>query len=134
MGQAVPALAGCIAPSAPPPYSCLLPSQQRMVVAELFFGRNIRGRGALSGAEWAEFAARIVTANFPEGFTVSDGNGQWQDPATREITRQPTKIVLVAAPPTPDLSVRLSRVVDAYKTRFHQQSVGLITRDSCAVF
>jgi hypothetical protein len=105
-----------------------------MVVAELFFGRNIRGRGALSEAEWAEFAARVVTVNFPNGFTVSDGDGQWQNPATREITRQPTKIVLVAAPRTPDLGARLSRVVDAYKTRFHQQSVGLITRDSCASF
>ena len=105
-----------------------------MVVAELFFGRNIRGRRALGDAEWAEFAARVVTPNFPDGFTVSDGDGQWQNPATHEVTRQPTKIVLVAAPPTPDFGARLSRVIDAYKTRFHQQSVGLITRDSCAAF
>jgi hypothetical protein len=126
------ALAACSAPSAP--YSCLLPSQQRMVVAELFFGRSIRGRGALSDAEWAKFAAQFVTPNFPDGFTVSDGDGQWQNPASREIARQPTKIVLVAAPPTSDFGARLSRVIDAYKTRFHQQSVGVITRDSCAVF
>jgi hypothetical protein len=105
-----------------------------MVVAELFFGRSIRGRAALGDAEWAEFAARIVTPNFPDGFTVSDGDGRWQNPATREITRQPTKIVLVAAPPTQDLAARLSRVIDDYKTRFHQQSVGVITRDSCAAF
>jgi hypothetical protein len=138
--QALPALlfsalAGCAGPPAePPPYACLLPSEQRMLVAELFFGRNIRGRGALSDAEWAEFAAQIVTPNFPDGFTVTDGDGQWQNPATREITRQPTKIVLVAARRTPDLGQRLSAVIDAYKTRFHQQSVGLITRDSCASF
>jgi Protein of unknown function (DUF3574) len=103
-------------------------------VAELFFGRDIRGRGPLSDAEWSEFAAQIVTPNFPDGFTVTDGNGQWQNPATREITRQPTKIVLVAARRSPDLGARLTAVIDAYKTRFHQQSVGLITRDSCAAF
>jgi hypothetical protein len=132
----VSALAGCAEPpmAAPSAYSCLLPSQQRMLVAELFFGRNLRGRGALSDAEWAEFAAQFVTPNFPDGFTVTDGNGQWQNPATRGITRQPTKIVLVAAKRTPDLGSRLSAVIDAYKTRFNQQSVGIITRDSCASF
>ena len=116
------------------PYACLLPSEQRMLVAELFFGRTIRGRGALSDTEWSEFAAQTLTPNFPDGFTVTDGNGQWQNPATREITRQPTKIVLVAAKRTPDLGSRLAAVIDAYKTRFRQQSVGIITRDSCASF
>ena len=105
-----------------------------MLVAELFFGRTIRGRGALSDAEWAQFAAQVVTPNFPDGFTVTDGNGQWQNPATREITRQPTRIVLVAAKRTPDIGARLTAVIDAYKTRFNQQSVGIITRDSCAAF
>jgi hypothetical protein len=42
--------------------------------------------------------------------------------------------VLVAAKPTADLAARLSVVIDAYKTRFHQQSVGIITRDTCAAF
>lgn len=123
-----------MAPPSPAPYSCLLPSEQRMLVAELFFGRDIRGRAALSDAEWSEFAARVVTPNFPEGFTVTDGSGQWQNPATREITRQPTRIVVVAAKRTPDLGARLAAVIDAYKARFDQQSVGVITRESCASF
>jgi hypothetical protein len=131
-------VAGCVAPpvvsSPSPAYSCLLPPQQRMVVAELFFGRAIHGRGVLSDAEWAQFAAQTITPNFPDGFTVTDGNGQWQTPATSEITHQPTKIVLVAAKPAADLAARLSVVIDAYKTRFHQQSVGIITRDTCAAF
>ena len=138
MRQALPALllaalAGCAGPP-PAPDACPLPSQQRMLVAELFFGRTIPGRAAVSDAEWAAFAAQVITPNFPDGFTVSDGNGQWQNPATREITRQPTKILLVAAARSPDLPARLSAVIDAYKTRFHQQSVGIITRDSCASF
>jgi uncharacterized protein DUF3574 len=105
-----------------------------MLVAELFFGRNIRGRAPLSEAEWAEFAAQIMTPNFPDGFTVSDGDGQWQNPATGRIAREQTKILLVAARRTPDLAARLAAVIDAYKARFHQQSVGIITRDSCAAF
>lgn len=105
-----------------------------MLVAELFFGRDISGRAPLSDAEWNGFAAAVVTPNFPAGFTVFDGDGQWQNPATGRIGRDRTKILLVAAKRTPDLAARLAAVIEAYKARFHQQSVGIITRDSCAGF
>jgi hypothetical protein len=127
-------LVGCAGPVEPQPYACLLPGEQRTLVAELFFGRNIPGRGPLTEAEWAEFAATVITANFPAGFTVIDGQGQWQNHTTGQIARDPTKILLVATKREPDLARRLSAVIDAYKSRFRQQSVGLITRDSCAVF
>jgi uncharacterized protein DUF3574 len=127
-------LAACTETSQPQPYVCLLPGEQRMLVAELFFGRDIPGRGLLTEAEWAEFAAQAIAPNFPAGFTVMDGAGQWQNPANGEISREPTKILLVAVARSPDLAGRLSAVMDAYKARFHQQSVGIITRDSCAAF
>jgi hypothetical protein len=126
-------LAGCAAPQ-PTPYTCLLSAEQRMLVAELFFGRNVKGRDPLSDAEWAEFAAQSITPNFPDGFTVFDGEGQWRNPQTGKIAGDRTKILLVAARREPDLAQRLSAVIDAYKARFHQQSVGVITRDSCASF
>ena len=129
------ALAGCAAPAAPArPYVCLLPGEQRMLAAELFFGRGIPGRGPLTDAEWAAFAADTITPNFPAGFTVFDGDGQWRDPATGHIARERTKIMLVAARREPTLAGRLSAVVAAYKARFHQQSVGIVTRDACASF
>jgi hypothetical protein len=116
------------------PYVCLLPSEQRMLVAELFLGRTIPGRGRLSEAEWSDFAGRTITPNFPNGFTVSDGEGQWQNPATGRISHEPVKLLLVAARREPNLAARLTAVIEAYKMRFHQQSVGIITRDSCASF
>jgi hypothetical protein len=137
------ALAGCAEPAvqapAPQPatptvYACFLPGEEQMFVAELFFGRNIKGRAPLSNAEWAGFAADVITQNFPDGFTVFDGYGQWRNPQTGQIARDPTKILLIAAKRSPDLADRLTAVIDAYKQRFHQQSVGLITRDSCAAF
>jgi Protein of unknown function (DUF3574) len=126
-------LAGCAEPSVAP-YACLLPAEQRTLIAELFFARGIAGREPLSDAEWAEFAAQTITPNFPDGFTVFDGEGQWRSPQTGRISGNRSKILLVAAPRTPDLVQRLSAVIDAYKTRFHHQSVGIITRDSCAAF
>jgi hypothetical protein len=126
-------LAGCAELPAPA-YSCLLPAEQRMLVAEIFFDRNIKGRQPLTDAEWAEFAAQTVASNFPDGFTAFDGEGQWRNPQTGQIAGGRTKILLVAAKPEHDLSRRLSAVIDAYKTQFHQQSVGIITRDTCAAF
>ena len=105
-----------------------------MLVAELFFGGGIKGRKPLSDAEWADFAAQTITPNFPDGFTVFDGEGQWRNPQTGRIAGGRTKILLVAAKREPDLAQRLSAVIDAYKLRFHQQSVGVVTRDSCAAF
>ena len=106
-----------------------------MIVAELFFGRDKGGRRNVSDAEWADFLSSVLTPSFPDGLTVFDGYGQWRNPATGVIGRSPrVKIVLIAARQTPDLAARLAAVVDAYKTRFHQQSVGIITRDSCANF
>jgi len=138
MALILSALAACAEPaSAPPqpaPYACLLPSEQRVLVAELFFGRNIRGREPLTAAEWSRFATDTITANFPDGFTVVDGEGQWRDPADGRIAHEPAKVLLVAAKRSPDLATRLSAVIDAYKSRYHQQSVGIITRDSCAAF
>jgi hypothetical protein len=126
-------LAGCAELPAPA-YSCPLPAERHMLVAELFFGRNIKGRQPLTDAEWAEFAAQTISPNFPEGFTAFDGEGQWRNPRTGQIAGGGTKILLVAAKPEPDLSRRLSAVIDAYKAQFHQQSVGIVTRDSCAAF
>src|SRR6516165_2278280 len=126
-------LAGCNVSSAPP-YACLLPAEQRMLVAELFFGRGMKGRTPVSDAEWAEFAAQTVTPNFPDGFTAFDGDGQWRNPATGQIVSARTKVLIIAAPRTPDLALRLSSVMEGYKQRFRQQSVGIMTRDSCAAF
>ena len=58
-----------------------------------------------------------------------DGEGQWRNPQTGRIVGAPTKILLVAAKREGDLARRLSAVIEAYKTQFHQVSVGIITRD-----
>ncbi len=106
-----------------------------MLVAELFFGRDKRGRLAVSDPEWSDFMASVVTPQFPDGLTVFDGYGQWRNPATGVIGRSPhVKIVLIAVPHSPELAGRLAAVIDAYKARFRQQSVGIITRAACASF
>jgi len=113
---------------------CLVAGQRPMIVTELFFGREIPGRAPLSDEEWARFVAQIVTKEFPAGFTVIDGNGQWFDPTTHTITGERTKIVILAAVPAPDLTGRILRVRDAYRRLFHQNSVGVLTHTACGEF
>jgi hypothetical protein len=38
------------------------------------------------------------------------------------------------AGPRADLKDRLTKVIDAYRNRFRQQSVGVVTRTACASF
>jgi hypothetical protein len=138
------ALAACVQPqatpappcaTAPPPGACLMPNQHKMLVAELFFGRTKAGRFVVSDAAWTKFLGDTITPNFPDGLTVFDGYGQSRDPATGAIGRSPkVKVVLIAIDPTPDAPSRLNAVIDGYRTRFGQRSVGLITREECAGF
>ena len=116
------------------PAQCPLPNQTPMVVTQLFFGRDIEGRAPLTDAEWSDFAANVLAKEFPDGFTVSDGDGQWLDPKTHHVAQERSKIVIVAAAPAPDLARRTAEAIEAYRTRFHQESVGVLTTTECGSF
>ena len=49
-------------------------------------------------------------------------------PRSRQIARERSKVVTIAMPPSADNDERLQQIIEAYKTRFKQQSVGLIVR------
>src|SRR5579864_6533708 len=93
-------LSGCASERA----GCLLDSQRPMTVVELFFGRDIPGRAPLSDREWSDFAASILSREFPDGFTVVDGDGEWRDPATQTVARERSKVLLVAVRKSPELA------------------------------
>ena len=114
--------------------SCPLPSEKPMVEVQLFFGRDIPGGARVSDADWTDFAATVITPAFPDGFSVTDAKGQWRDSATGKIVREPSEIVMVAAQQTPALAPKIDKIAEAYRKRFHQQSVGIVTRPVCAAF
>ena len=103
--------------------------QKPWVVADLLFGRS-----HVSEASWARFLASEVTPRFPDGFTVFDARGQWREPGTPKISRERSKLLMIAMPPSADNDERLQKIIEAYKTRFKQQSVGLIVRPACVSF
>jgi len=114
--------------------TCPLPTEKPMVEVQLFFGRDIPGGGRVSDADWAVFAAAVITPAFPDGFSVTDAKGQWRDSATGKIVREPSEVLQIVAPQSPALAPKIGKIVDSYRTRFHQQSVGIVTRPVCAAF
>ena len=132
----IASLSACTAltPPAKTVAQCALPTLDHYSAIELFFGRDIPGRGPLTDAEWDDFVARFVTAQFPDGFTVLDGTGQWFDQATGHLVHEQSKVLLLAADPESDLKTQITSVTDAYRLQFHQKSVGVLMFDACAAF
>jgi len=123
-------LAGCA--SAPPGPPCST-GQERMRTAQLFFGRDVAGKASVSEAEFRKFVDEELTPRFPDGLTVLDAAGQWRGAENRMI-REASKVVLIVLPPNRGVSDRIEAVRTAYKARFHQESVLLITQAACVSF
>jgi len=108
--------------------------QKPSQVAELMFGRKIGDRIAVSEGEWSRFVDREITPRFPDGLTVFNAAGQWRDKSSNKIIREPSKIVQIVLPGVDGEFNRLNEIAEAYKSRFKQQSVGVIVRPACVSF
>ena len=53
---------------------------------------------------------------------------------TGKVVREPSEVLEVVAPQSPALAPKIGKIADAYRKRFHQQSVGIVTRPVCAAF
>ena len=88
----------------------------------LYFGRNIADTAVVSDSAWGTFVRDVLTPRFPEGATVWDASGQWRAP-NGALVREPSYVVELLHPATPESEARVQGVIDAYKTRFAQQAV-----------
>ncbi|GIL40186.1 DUF3574 domain-containing protein [Roseiterribacter gracilis] len=121
-------LGGCA--SAP---MCQKPTEPQLV-AQLFFGREIPGGGAIGEAAFERFVDEEITPRFPDGFTLSAATGRWRDAQTRQTIREPSTLLLVVAPDEPATRARLDAIAASYKTRFRQDAVGQVLTRGCAAF
>jgi hypothetical protein len=112
---------------------CPFAGQSPLLMVQMFFGQTV-GRHAIAAGAWQAFLADTVTPRLPNGFTVYDANGQWRDPRTGRIGRERTKVIEVAAPDSPGLRAAVEAIAAAYRSRFHQQSVGILTGPACGAF
>lgn len=116
------------------PSTCKFQGAKPMLVAEMAFGRNVKGGPGVSDADWADFQRETLTRQFPDGMTVLDAVGQWSDPRAKRMVSEQSKFVLLAAPDTQATAQALRSVTDAYKRRFGQDSVMVIVNQRCVAF
>lgn len=126
----------CAAPlrSDPPEAEDSCAAGQAATEATLYFGRAKGGGGTVGEAEWIAFLDEEITPRFPDGLTVLDGHGQWRADAAAPIHRERSKILVVVLFDLGAARPRLEAAIEAYKARFRQQSVLLVTQPVCAAF
>ena len=104
--------------------------QERLRTAQLFFGRNAGEKPRVSEADFRRYVDEELTPRFPDGLTVIDGGGQWKGEENKLI-REAAKVVLIVLPNGSEQQPRLDAARAAYKTRFNQEAVMLITQPAC---
>ena len=100
---------------------------------QLFFGRSTADRTEVSEEAWAAFLAETVTPRFPNGLTVLDAAGQWQD-GSGAVQRERSKVLWILATPGDDTLRLIDEISAEYERRFDQDSVLRIHGSACASF
>ncbi|MBU6297485.1 MAG: DUF3574 domain-containing protein [Alphaproteobacteria bacterium] len=104
-----------------------------MTTADLYFGRAMAADSSVSDADWRRFLDEEVTPRFPRGLTVENASGQWNG-ADGVLTREASKHLIIVLSGAPDEQTKLVAVREAYKRRFHQESVLILEYRTCGSF
>ncbi|HVI30742.1 DUF3574 domain-containing protein [Phenylobacterium sp.] len=107
--------------------------QEHLRTAQLFFGRSVGQTPTVSEAAFDQFVDQEITPRFPDGLTILDGGGQWRG-SENQLIREAAKVVLIVLPRKGDAPQKINAVRDAYKKRFSQETVLLITQAACVSF
>ena len=108
-----------------------IPGDQQVTV-QLFYGRAIKGGGEVSADAWKTYMDTEVTPRFPAGLTVIEAAGQWQQRSTGKVISEKSTVIEIVTSPSPETWAKFEAVRNAYKAKFQQESVGLVTNLSCA--
>ena len=91
---------------------------------ELFFGTAKPDGTAVTAAEWDAFVDAEITPRFPDGLTILEAAGQWQE-ADGDIVEEQSKIVILLYPreASEESNAEIEQIRAAYEREFKQESV-----------
>lgn len=91
------------------------------LVSKLYLGASIPGGGLVDDDTFDAWVDDAVACLFPDGWTVTTGQGAWRCQASRKTIRETVRVLEVAH----DRSglERVALVAEAYKVAFDQQAV-----------
>jgi flagellar biosynthesis regulator FlaF len=93
-----------------------------LIQVDLFFGRDIAGVGEVSEQQFQSFVDNVITPWFPDGLTVFDTQGQFQD-STGTVVEESSKVVSLIIEDTETNEVALNEIISEYIEQFQQKSV-----------
>jgi hypothetical protein len=125
---ALAALAGCATPSTFHGDPAHPAATAGWVDTRLYFGLGAAG-GNLGVSEdaWQLFLDTEVTPRFPDGLSVLEVYGQWQDAGERTPERLRSKMLVIDYPDTADNRTKIEAIRSAWKTRTGDKSVLRVT-------
>jgi len=128
-------LVGCVSlfvvlalPAAGQEVSCGYP-EKPMLDIDLMFGRNVDSVLGVTEESWDDFVTREITPRFP-GFTVVDAVGYWE--GAQELSKR--VLISVDARCEEAAQTKVDDIVEAYRQRFQQESVGVVIDRVCVSF
>lgn len=92
-----------------------------VVTDTLYFGTQTPA-GTVSPEQWQAFVDEVVTPRFPDGFTVTRGEGQWRGPDGAIVHESSYILELVHVDSRRDAGA-VAAIAAEYKARFHQDAV-----------
>ena len=127
-------LAGCQAPlphaaAVKAPAACT--AGDPMLQTTVWFGLSKPQGGTIGEAEWQHFLSSDVTPRFPEGLSVYEANGQWQE-KNGTIAHERSKALMLIHGAGDNEKIEALRAL--YKQRFSQESVMRIDAPVCVSF
>jgi hypothetical protein len=109
---------------------------QAWVDTRLYFGLGPadQPQQGVSEQAWREFLDREVTSRFPDGLSVVDVYGQWQDARQSSPERLRSKLLVIDYPDTPANRAKIEAIRTAWKRRTGDQSVLRVTQPADVSF
>jgi hypothetical protein len=109
---------------------------QGWVDTRLYFGLGPADQvqQGVSEQTWREFLDREVTPRFPDGLSVIDVYGQWQNARQSSPERLRSKLLVIDYPDTPANRAKIEAIRAAWKRRTGDQSVLRVTQPADVSF
>ena len=91
------------------------------VRVELVFGLRKPDHHIVRKKEWKSFVEEEITPRFPNGFTLTEATGHWQEAAG--VITEPSIIFTVVCVMNADTESKINDIAARYRSRFRQEAV-----------
>lgn len=106
------------------------PKEEPLSVQEMLYFGTAGPAGIVSRSQWSDFLKFTVSPRFTQGFTVWQGNGQWQS-VDGTIQHESTYILSLVHPDNDSSEQAVQEIISRYKLQFRQEAVLRVKFPAC---